>query len=141
MAQGRRRGEEGWLAAVLVRLALVEWEAGNWNESDRYLAEAGEAARQQLDDEMDSWIAHADGQLAASRAQLERARFCADEVLRLSKANRDVQLQRDGDVLLAEVELFSGEPEAPTTASSPSPEVNRRRSVLPRVHHPPAVGV
>jgi tetratricopeptide (TPR) repeat protein len=112
VARARRRGEEGWLPAGLVRLALLEWAAGNRTESDRYLAEAAEAARQQLDDEIDSWVVHADGQLAASRGQLERARSCADEVLRLSKANHDLRLQRDGDVLLAEVELLSGQPGA-----------------------------
>ena len=37
----------------------------------------------------------------------------AEAVLRLAVASRDVQMQRDGDVLLADVELLSGEPQKP----------------------------
>ena len=85
---------------------------GNLAASDRWLAEATEAARQQMNDEMDSWVAHVQGEIAASQGRLEQARLRAEEVLALAKGNGDLQMQRDGDVLLAKIELWGGEPEA-----------------------------
>ena len=113
VARARRRGEEGGdLIPLLVRLARLESEAGNPDESDRWLAAAVEAVRQDVNDEMDSWVAHVEGEIAASRGQLEHARSRAEEVLRLAIASGDVQMQRDANVLLANIELWNGEPEA-----------------------------
>jgi DNA-binding CsgD family transcriptional regulator len=112
VARARRRGEEGWLLPLIVRLALLEWEAGNRPESDRLVAEAAEAARQQLDEEMDSWIAHLQGALAASRGELGRARAAAEEALTSAVENRDVQMERYAEMLIADVELWGGQPEA-----------------------------
>lgn len=55
---------------------------------------------------------HVEGEIAASRGQLGHARLRAEEVLDLAIASRDVQMQRDGAVLLANIELWSGEPQA-----------------------------
>ena len=111
--RARQRGEEGGdLIPLLVRLARLESEAGNLAASDRWLAAATEAARTHVNDEMDSWLAHVQGEIAASRGDLKQARSHATEVLRLASQSGDVQMQRDGDVLLAEVELLSGEPQA-----------------------------
>lgn len=111
--RAHRRGEEGGdLIPLLVRLARLESEAGNPTASDRWLKQAAEAARQHVNDEMDSWVAHVEGEIAASRGQLDHARSRAAEVLRLAIANGDVQMQHDGDVLLANVELLSGDPDA-----------------------------
>ena len=112
VARARRRGEDGWLPALLVRLAMVEWAAGNWNDADRHLAEAAEGARQQLDDEIDSWIAHLEGALAAARGELEGARVGADEALALATRNQDKQLQREAEILIAEIDLWTGQPDA-----------------------------
>ena len=114
VARARRRGEEGGdLIPLLVRLARLESEAGNRAASDRWLAAATESARTHVNDEMDSWLAHVRGRdrREPRPARAERART-RREVLRLASASGDVQMQRDGDVLLAEVELFSGEPQA-----------------------------
>jgi DNA-binding NarL/FixJ family response regulator len=111
--RARRRGEEsGDLTPLLVRLARLESDAGNHAASDRWLAEATEAARQQMNEEMDSWLADLHGEIAANQGRLEQARLCAQEVLNLANANRDAQMQRDGDVLLANIELWGGEPDA-----------------------------
>ena len=113
VARARRRGEEsGDLTPLLVRLARLESEAGNRAASDRWLAEATEAASQQMNEEMDSWLAELQGAIAAEQGRLEQARLCAQEVLSLANRNRDAQMQRDGDVLLANIELWAGEPEA-----------------------------
>ena len=111
LARARRRGEGGdTLIALLVRLAWLESEAGHLEASDEWLAQARQLARQHVNDEMDSWVAHVGGETAASRGELERARLLAAEVLRLAHGNRDVQMQRNGDVLLANIELWSGKP-------------------------------
>ena len=111
--RARRRGEEsGDLMPLLVRLARLESDAGNPAAWQRWLAEASEAAGQQVNEEMDSWLAHAQGEIAANQGRLEQARLRAEEVLTLAKANGDLQMQRDGDVLLANIELWGGEPEA-----------------------------
>jgi ATP/maltotriose-dependent transcriptional regulator MalT len=113
VARARERGEEGAdVIPVLVRLARLESEAGHLAGADRWLDEATDAARQHVNDEMDSWVAHAEGEIAVSRGQLQQARVHADEVLRLAHANHDLQMQRDGDVLLADIELWSGDAEA-----------------------------
>ena len=113
VARARRRGEEGnTLPALLVRLQMVEWHAGNITASDRYLAEAAEAARYQLDYEIDSWIAVQQGEVAAARGELEQARVKADEALALATRNRDRQIQRDAEILIADIELWSGQPDA-----------------------------
>jgi DNA-binding CsgD family transcriptional regulator len=113
VARARGRGEEGAeLIPLLVRLARLECEAGNLGAADGWLAEASEAAHQHMNYEMDSWVAHVAGEIALSRGQLEQARLCVNKVLTLAAANRDVQMQRDGDVLLANIELLSGEPDA-----------------------------
>jgi DNA-binding CsgD family transcriptional regulator len=113
VARARRRGEEGViLPALLVRLAILEWEAGNVTASARYLAEAAEAADHQLDYEIDSWIAHQQGVVAAARGELEAARGKADQALALGTRNRDRQLQRDAEMLVADIELWSGQPDA-----------------------------
>ena len=112
VARGHRRGEEGGdLIPLLVRLARLEWEAGNLTASNRWLAEANEAAGQEVNEEMDSWIAELEGEIAASRGELEHARSRVEEVLRLANASGDVQMQRDGESLLADIELWSGEPQ------------------------------
>jgi DNA-binding NarL/FixJ family response regulator len=111
--RARRRGEEsGDLTPVLIRLARLESDAGNGPSSERWLAEAAEAAGQQINEEMDSWLADLRGEIAASQGRLEQARQYAQEVLSLARANGDVQMQRDGDVLLANIELWAGEPDA-----------------------------
>ena len=112
VARARRRGEEATLSAMLVRLANLEWGAGNWSESDRYLAEAADGARQQVNDEIDSWVAHQEGAIAADRGDLDGARVKADEALAVATRNRDKQLQRDAELLIAEIELWSGHPDA-----------------------------
>jgi DNA-binding CsgD family transcriptional regulator len=112
VARARRRGEEGLLPALLVRLAILEWDAGNGGASDRYLAEAAQAARQQLNDEIDSWVAHQEGAIAAARGQLGHARAKADEALAVSTRNGDLQIQRDAEILIAEIDLWSGHPDA-----------------------------
>jgi DNA-binding NarL/FixJ family response regulator/tetratricopeptide (TPR) repeat protein len=113
VARARRRGEEGnTLQALLVRLQMVEWYAGNVTASDRYLAEAAEAARYQLDYEIDSWIALQQGEVAAVRGELEQARVKADEALALATRNRDRQIQRDAEAFIADIELWSGQPDA-----------------------------
>jgi DNA-binding CsgD family transcriptional regulator len=110
LARARRRGEEGAdLIPLLVRLARLESDAGNPAASDRWLAQAAEAARQHVNDEMDCWLAHVEGEIAASRGQLDRARVRADEAMRLAVASGDAQMQRDSDVLLANIELLGGE--------------------------------
>ena len=113
VARARRRGEDGGeLIPLLVRMARLESEAGNVPAADRWLAEATEAARQHMNDEMDSWVAHVVSEVAASRGQLEPARLRAEEARNLANANGDLQMQRDGDVLLANIELWGGELEA-----------------------------
>jgi DNA-binding CsgD family transcriptional regulator len=113
VARARRRGEEGWmLPALLVRLQMVEWAAGNVTASDRHLAEAADTARHQLDYEIDSWIALQEGEIAAARGGLEAARHKADEALALATRNRDQNMQRDADILIAEIELWGGQPDA-----------------------------
>ena len=80
VARARRRGEEGGdVMPLLVRLAWLESEAGNPAAADRWLAKAEEAARLHVNDEMDSWVAHAKGEIAASRGQLDQARLGAEE--------------------------------------------------------------
>ena len=113
VARARRRGEEGnTLPALLVRLALLEWYAGNVTASDRYLAEAAEGARYQLDYEIDSWIAHQEGEVAATLGDLQEALVKADHSLALATRNRDRALQRDAERLIADIELWSGQPDA-----------------------------
>jgi DNA-binding CsgD family transcriptional regulator len=113
VARARRRGEEGAILPVLlVRLAILEWEAGNVTASGRYLAEAAQTARHQLDYEIDSWIAHQQGVVAATRGELEEARAKADQALALATRNRDRNLQRDAEMLVGEIELSSGHPDA-----------------------------
>jgi DNA-binding CsgD family transcriptional regulator len=113
VARARRRGEEGWvLPALLVRLHMVEWHAGNVTASDRYLAEAAETALYQLDYEIDSWIALQRGEVAAARGELDQARVMADEALALARRNRDRNMQRDAEILIADLALWSGQPEA-----------------------------
>jgi DNA-binding NarL/FixJ family response regulator len=111
--RARRRGEEsGDLTPLLVRLAYLESDAGNRAAADRWLAEATEAAGQQMNEEMDSWLADVQGDIAANQGRLEQARVCAEQVRALANRNRDVQMQRDGDVLLANIELLGGDPDA-----------------------------
>ena len=111
--RAHRRGEEsGDLTSLLVRLARLELDAGNRAAMDRWLAEATEAASHQMNEEMDSWLADLQGEIAARQGRLEQARSCAQEVLGVANRNRDVQMQRDGDVLLANIELWAGEPES-----------------------------
>jgi DNA-binding NarL/FixJ family response regulator len=108
--RARQRGEEGAdLIPLLVRLARLESEAGNVAASGQWLAAATEAARTHVNYEMDSWLAHLRAEIAVGRGDLERARSDATEVLRLATQSGDVQMQRDGDAVLAEVELLSGE--------------------------------
>jgi DNA-binding CsgD family transcriptional regulator len=126
VARARRRGEESTLSAMLVRLANLEWGAGNWSESDRYLAEAADGARQQVNDEIDSWVAHQEGVIAADRGDLDGARIKADEALAVATRNRDKQLQRDAELLIAEIELWSGHPDAANQRLQPW----RERTVL-----------
>ena len=87
-------------------------DAGNPAASQRWLAEASEAASQQMNEEMDSWVADCRSEIAAHQGRLEQARSYVEEVLRLAKGNGDLQMQRDGDVLLANIDLWGGEPEA-----------------------------
>lgn len=111
VARARRRGEEGvTLPALVVRLAMLEWYAGNVTASDRCLAEAAEMARHQLDYEIDSWVAHQEGTVAAARGELEQARVKADQALALATRNGDRQIQRDAEMLVADIELWSGHP-------------------------------
>jgi DNA-binding CsgD family transcriptional regulator len=112
VARARRNGEEAEVIPMLVRLARLESEAGNCAAADRWVAEASEAAGQQANDEMDSWVAHLEGEIAVSRGRLEQAREHAEEARRLGRASGDAQMQRDGDVLLADIELWSGNAEA-----------------------------
>src|SRR4051795_6313105 len=66
--RARRRGEEsGDLTPLLVRLAYLELDAGNRAASERWLAEATEAAGQQMNEEMDSWLADLRGHIAANQ--------------------------------------------------------------------------
>jgi DNA-binding CsgD family transcriptional regulator len=111
--RARRRGEEsGDLTPLLVRLAYLELDAGNRAASERWLAEATEAAGQQMNEEMDSWLADLRGHIAANQGQLEQAGLHAQEVLSLAIGSGDVQMQRDAEVLLANIELWGGEPES-----------------------------
>ena len=113
MARARQRGEDGGdVIPLLVRLARLESEAGRLSAADRWIAEATDAARQHVNEEMDSWVAHVAGEIALSRGQLDEAHIRAEQVLAVAKGNRDVQMQRDGDVLLADIELWGGEPDA-----------------------------
>jgi hypothetical protein len=61
---------------------------------------------------MDSWIAHLEGAIDASRGELGRARAKAEVALAVSTRSGDVQIQRDAEVLIAEIELWSGHPGA-----------------------------
>lgn len=53
----RQAGEDSELTPALMRLARLDWSAGNSVASERLLGEAADSAAQQDDDEMNSWVA------------------------------------------------------------------------------------
>jgi DNA-binding NarL/FixJ family response regulator len=61
---------------------------------------------------MNSWVAELRGTIAASRGQFDQARRHAEAQRTLADRNRDLQAQREARVLLANIELWSGRPEA-----------------------------
>jgi DNA-binding CsgD family transcriptional regulator len=121
----RQAGEDSELTPMLMRLSRLEWSAGNPFASERLLAEAADSAAQQGDDEMNSWVAALRGDIAASRGQLDHARRHVEEVLTLASRTGDLQEQRDGFLSLANIELWSGRPEAAHELLAP-----RRREVI-----------
>jgi len=108
----RRRGDDSELTPMLWRLAFLEWSAGNPMACERLLAEAAQSAAQHDDDEMNSWVAELHATIAASRGQFDQARLHVEELLTLANRKRDLQSQREGSVLLANIELWSGSPAA-----------------------------
>jgi DNA-binding CsgD family transcriptional regulator len=108
----RRLGDDSMLIGMLWRLAYLEWSAGNPVACERWLAEAADRAAQHDDAEMNSWVAELRGTIAASRGQFDQARRHAEAQRTLADRNRDLQAQREARVLLANIELWSGRPEA-----------------------------
>ncbi|HET6583111.1 MAG TPA: hypothetical protein VFG69_06685, partial [Nannocystaceae bacterium] len=107
----RRRGEHSLLAPMLVRQARLELAAGHPGACESCLAEAAASLAEHDDDELNSWVSEVRGQIAASSGRLDQARRHAEEALALANKIRDVQMQRYGTMLLANVELWSGRPE------------------------------
>jgi DNA-binding CsgD family transcriptional regulator len=105
------RGEESELGYVLIGAALLEWLAGNLQAAERYLARAVELARQQVNDELDTWIAYQEGLHAAGRGELARARELIQHAFDLATASGNVQFVAWTTIGLASLDLWSGEPE------------------------------
>jgi len=105
------RGEESELGYVLIGAALLEWLAGKIAVARRYLARAVEVAGQQVNDELDTWIAHQEGLLAAAGGELARARQLIQHALDLANTSGNAQFVAWTTIDLASAELWSGEPE------------------------------
>ena len=105
-------GEECDLGHLLVGMSLLEWQAGNLESAERYADLAAVAARQQVNEELDSWVAYQEGLFAAGRGELEKARTKLHEALALVTRSGNVMFITWTTMLLAQVDLWSGHPES-----------------------------
>ncbi len=112
LRRATRRGEETDRGYVLVGLVQLELGSGNPGAAERYAAEGAEAARQQANDELDCWVVHADAIVAAARGRLEQARERAGVALELAVKSGNESIGLMYMILIGDLELRSGDPEA-----------------------------
>jgi len=105
------RGEECDLGYVLIGAALLECLAGDLEAARNYLARAVEVARQQVNDELDTWIVHQEGLLAGGLGELGRARELIRRALDLATGSGNAQFVAWTTIDLASLELLSSQPE------------------------------
>ena len=104
-------GEEGDIGLLLHAAALFEWEAGNVTTAERYAAGSAEVARQQANQELDSWVAYLDGLFAADRGELDPAWTSTHRSLDMAISSGDVLSVTLATIVLAGLELWQGKPD------------------------------
>lgn len=103
--------EECILGHLLHAAALFEWGAGNVARADRYAAQSAEVARQQVNPELDSWVALQEGLFAAGRGELERAWAETHRSFEMATSSGNVLYITLTTIQLASVELMRGHPD------------------------------
>lgn len=109
--RARDRGESHELSALLFELGLLEWYAGNVEVAERLHAES--RAAMEIGDELtlEAWLASGEAMFAARRGDLEQAREAGERAIALCRANNDVLIELFGSVVLASIDLWTGDPE------------------------------
>ena len=106
------RGEETDRSGLLFHLAHLEWEAGNRDIAERYTQHLIEAMRQQADDQADSYLFWSQAFVAARHGDLDQARERANDAVAVAGRIGDEFIVAFSTAILAEVELWTGKPEA-----------------------------
>ena len=86
LAEAAARGDEPTCAVVRVRLADVEWRAGNWAQAAEHAAAAHEAAEQIGLEHLGHQSLYRKAIVDAYRGRIEEARAAAEEAVELSEA-------------------------------------------------------
>ena len=106
------RGEETDRGGLVFHLAHLEWEAGNRAVAERHTQDLIETARQQADDQADSYVLWLHAFLAARRGELGEARERANDAIAVAARIGDQFIVAFSSAILATVELWTGNPAA-----------------------------
>jgi DNA-binding CsgD family transcriptional regulator len=112
LRRATERGEEFDRGALLFHLAHLEWEAGNVAVARSYTRDAIALAGQLVDDQADSYMLWLQAYVAARTGDLDRARSFADAAIEVAERIGDQFIVAFSNVILASVELWTGDPAA-----------------------------
>ena len=105
--RGRDHGEQSELGALLFELSLLEWYAGNVELANTLYAASAEASG----DDNGLWHVCGQAMFAARRGDLEDAREAAHRAVAIAEAARDVLVGAFPVMVLAAVDLWTGQAE------------------------------
>lgn len=106
------RGEEYDRGGLLFHLAHLEWEAGRNEIAARHMEELAESALQQVDDQADSYLLWLQAFTAARHGDLDQARERADDAAAVAGRIGDQFIVAFSTAIVAEVDLWTGHPDA-----------------------------
>ena len=105
------RGEENDRMGILFHLAHLEWEAGELDPAREYTNAFIEAARQQVDEQADSYLLWLQAFIAARQGDLLEATQRGTDAVQLAARIGDAFIQGFASAILAAVELSQGQPD------------------------------
>jgi ATP/maltotriose-dependent transcriptional regulator MalT len=109
LAEAAARGDEPTCALVRVRLADVEWRAGNWAQAAEHAAAAHEAAEQIGLEHLGHHSLYRKALVDAYRGRIEEARAGAEEAVALSETAQNASARAIAFGVLGFIELSLGD--------------------------------
>ena len=109
LADAAARGDEPTCAMVRLRLADVEWRAGNWTQAAEHAAAAHEAAEQIGLEHLGHQSLYRKALVDAHRGRIEEARAAAEEAVALSEVAQHASARAIVFGVLGFVELSLGD--------------------------------